>query len=303
MEQWLPRRPLILTPIIPLAWTTSWLGIVTALRSLGFGSPSPSQLRDSVLLVSAFIVVANIYNLILIYQHAERREKTTTYQQCSILLAIILIVSMVLAWGQPKQVLMPTQINWWVAAFILLNSGQAILGTYFVQRVNPVQTRTRKASLVLPVIILTVAGYILPLALAIRGSWLVALLGIAFLIALINGQWVNFTGLLSPVAATKSGIYQSLLGMNITTTVTTVFFGLDTFVMAALGERPDLISYCFALSLLGVGLSGILIAAMQRYQNDYRYGHAPGREMWYLIGGIILTVAVLLGTCWLLTKR
>lgn len=299
MEQWLPRRPLILAPIIPLIWTVSWLGIATALRELGYQQPDPRQWQDSVLLVSAFVVIANIYNLILIYQRAEQHNRTSVYLRRSFLLAIILIISIVLAWGQPKTILIPNQLTSWVVLYILLNLGQALLGIYFINQEDNRTTNNKLASIILPVGILTATGIFLPLVLTNRGNCFFAVGGGALLIALGYVQWLNVPGLFCSVAATRSGFYQFLLGLDIMTTMTTIVFGLDTVIMMTLGGRPDLISYCFAISLIGVGISDTFIAAMQRYHNDYRYGHARGYEIWYLIGGIILTVAFLLLNCWL----
>ena len=108
MEQWLPRQPLILTPTIPLMWTVGWLCTMSAYIILGGEPPSPNQLQDSVLLVSAVILVMNMYNLILIYQRAEKYRNLSPYAPRALLLAIVLIISIVLAWGQPKVVLIPS---------------------------------------------------------------------------------------------------------------------------------------------------------------------------------------------------
>ena len=86
MEQWLPRQPLILTPTIPLMWTVGWLCTMSAYIILGGEPPSPNQLQDSALLVSAVILVMNMYNLILIYQRAEKyRNLSPYYFNCSCL--------------------------------------------------------------------------------------------------------------------------------------------------------------------------------------------------------------------------
>ena len=111
MEQWLPRQPLILTPTIPLMWTVGWLCTMSAYIILGGEPPSPNQLQDSVLLVSAVILVMNMYNLILIYQRAEKYRNLSPYAPRALLLAIVLIISIVLAWGQPKVVLIPKELN------------------------------------------------------------------------------------------------------------------------------------------------------------------------------------------------
>lgn len=132
MEQWLPRQPLILTPTIPLMWTVGWLCTMSAYIIVGGQPPSPNQLQDSVLLVSAVILVMNIYNLILIYQRAEKYRNLSPYAPRALLLAIVLIISIVLAWGQPKVVLIPSYLNIWVMIFIVLNCLQALLGQFLL---------------------------------------------------------------------------------------------------------------------------------------------------------------------------
>lgn len=97
-----------------------------------WSTPSPNQLQDSVLLVSAVILVMNIYNLILIYQRAEKYRNLSPYAPRALLLAIVLIISIVLAWGQPKVVLIPSYLNIWVMIFIVLNCLQALLGQFLL---------------------------------------------------------------------------------------------------------------------------------------------------------------------------
>lgn len=139
MEQWLPRRPLILLPVIPLVWTVSWLCLVSARFLMGIQYPQPAQFQDSVLMISALILLANIYNLILIYQRIDIYRKIPTYAPRAMLLAIILIISIVLAWGQPQAVLIPNHLTVWV-------------------------------------VILRIAGLYLPQYLTLRGSWTMPLM-------------------------------------------------------------------------------------------------------------------------------
>lgn len=299
MEQWLPRRPLILAPLIPLIWTVSWLGTMTIRHAFGFAYPNPNQLQDSVLIVSAVVLIANIYNLILIYQQTEKYRNAPRYSQNALLLAIILIISIVLAWGQPKKILIPNRLTSGVVTYIILNCGLALLANYFVRMSRP-PTRQKRASLLLPVAQLAITAFISPLVFITSAGWGSGLLGGILLVAFGFAQWNNMAGLFNPAPATKSGIYQILLGINLTTVLTTIFCGFDTFVMTVLKGKIELVAACFIQSIILASVTGVIIAAMQRYKNDYRYGHAVGNEIKYLITGILLTVTFLLLTSWLL---
>ena len=53
MKQWLPSQPLILTPIIPLMWTTGWACMASAYTVLEIQPPYSAQLQESILLISS----------------------------------------------------------------------------------------------------------------------------------------------------------------------------------------------------------------------------------------------------------
>lgn len=301
MERWLPRRPLILAPLIPLIWTVSWLGGVTIRHAFGFDYPNPGQLQDSVLIILALVVLSNIYNLALIYQQTEKYQNVPQYSRRAFLLAIILIISIILAWGQPKRILIPNRLTIGVIAYIILNCGQAMLTTYFVQLSRPV-TRRKRASLLLPVGELALAGFLTPFIFNHDRSWQIAVLGCGLLVIFTIMQWNNIAGVFSLVPAVNSGFYQMMIGVNLTTILSTIFFGLDTFVIMIINDKLSLIAACFAQSLILVGVTGLVIAAMQRYDNDYRYGHAAGNEITYLLAGILFAVGILLLSCWTLVK-
>lgn len=293
MEQWLPRQPLILTPVIPLIWTVGWLCTVSARLALGLKYPQPSQLQDSVLLVSAFILVANIYNLILIYQQTERYRDVPAYSLRAALLAIILIISVVLAWGQPQVVLVPNRLNKWVAIFIVLNFGQAVLGQFFTRLGRP-KTRRKLASLTLPTVTLLLSGLVVPNLIAVRHCLSLLILVTGLLLWTGWSAWQNLAGIRSQVPATNSVIYELLVGINLVTAGLAIVSGIGLIVLDILNINWSMIYYYFAISLSANGIGGLVIAAMQRYHNDYRYGHVKGHPRRYVIGGCLLMILFLL---------
>ncbi|MBB1079385.1 hypothetical protein H5S09_05705 [Limosilactobacillus sp. STM2_1] len=295
MEQWLPRRPLILAPVIPLVWTVSWLCIVSARFLMGIRYPQPSQLQDSVLLVSALVLLVNIYNLILIYQRTDKYRNLPTYGPRAMLLAIILIVSIVLAWGQPQVVLIPNRLTRWVAVFIALNFIQALLGEFFTLLERP-KTRRKLASLYFPTVVLGIAGIYIPLYLTLYNSWSTSLLIIGFILLTCFAfmSWQNLKGIFSKALATNSVIYEMFIGIHLVSVVLAVICGCCSIILYHQGSLTFIISsYCFVAGLIAYGITGLIIGAMQRYENDYRYGHVNGHPQRYILLGGMLMLSLL----------
>ena len=295
MEQWLPRQPLILTPTIPLMWTVGWLCTMSAYIILGGQPPSPNQLQDSVLLVSAVILVMNIYNLILIYQRVEKYRNLSTYAPRALLLALILIISIVLAWGQPKVVLIPNYLNIWVMIFIVLNCLQALLGQFFAL-LERSQSRQKFASMYWPIVILCSAGIVTPPSLKLHNSWTLPFIiaDCILLIFFIARSWQEIPRILVMVPANNSIIYELLIGINLATIISTVVSGVLFIVFNFNNTEISIVSACFALSPTINGISGLIIGAMQRYNNDYRYGHVKGHPQRYIYCGILLVIIFLI---------
>ena len=300
MKRWRPQRPMIVTPALPLMWTSSWLSGVTACRLLGTASPSPKQLESSVLLVSMVVLLANIYNLILICQRIESFREAPGYVIRVVLLALVMISSLVLAWGQPTTVLIANRLTWWVAIFLILNFIQAFLGRYFVAMTRPMPVN-RLASTWLPLVTLLVTALVISYSLLNfeKASVLISLVQILLVVGLAIWQWRNLTGLLQVVAATKSVIYQMLVGVNLGASGLMLVLGINSFILSLMGGILPLISYCFTNSMIAFGLSGVVVAAMQRYDNDYRYGHVHGKPIRYLLIGRLLFVVVGLASAWM----
>ncbi|MCC4421403.1 hypothetical protein LMB96_03520 [Limosilactobacillus reuteri] len=295
MEQWLPRQPLILTPTIPLMWTVGWLCTMSAYVILGGQPPSPNQLQDSVLLVSAVILVMNIYNLILIYQRVEKYRNLSTYAPRALLLAIILIISIVLAWGQPKVVLIPSYLNIWVMIFIVLNCLQALLGQFFALLERP-QSRRRFASMYWPIVVLCTAGIVTPPSLELHNGWTLPFIisDCILLSFFIVRSWQEIPRILIKVQANNSIIYEMLVGINLATIISTVVSGVLFVIFDFNNTEISIVAACFALSPTINGISGLIIGAMQRYNNDYRYGHVKGHPQRYIYCGIFLAIIFLM---------
>lgn len=295
MEQWLPRQPLILTPTIPLIWTVGWLCAISAYMILGGKPPSPNQLQDSVLLVSAVILVMNIYNLILIYQRTEKYRNLSTYAPRALLLAIILIISIVLGWGQPKVVLIPSYLNIWVMIFIVLNFLQALLGQFFALLERP-RSRRKLASMYWPIVVLCTTGIVISPSLELHNSWTLPFIigDCILLIFFIARSWQEAPRILIKVHATNSVIYELLVGINLATMISTVVSGVLFIIFNFSNIEISIVAACFTLSPMINGISGLIIGAMQRYNNDYRYGHVKGHPQRYIYCGIFLVIVFLI---------
>lgn len=295
MEQWLPRQPLILTPTIPLIWTVGWLCAISAYMILGGKPPSPNQLQDSVLLVSAVILVMNIYNLILIYQRTEKYRNLSTYAPRALLLAIILIISIVLGWGQPKVVLIPSYLNIWVMIFIVLNFLQALLGQFFALLERP-RSRRNFASMYWPIVVLCTTGIVISPSLELHNSWTLPFIigDCILLIFFIARSWQEAPRILIKVHATNSVIYELLVGINLATMISTVVSGVLFIIFNFSNIEISIVAACFTLSPAINGISGLIIGAMQRYDNDYRYGHVKGHPQRYIYCGIFLVIVFLI---------
>ena len=50
------------------------------------------------------------------------------------------------------------------------------------------------------------------------------------------------------------------------------------------------LAICWGLSWLAIGSGTLVIAACQRYQSDFRYGHATGHENWFVAAGALCWV-------------
>ena len=220
---------------------------------------------------------------------------------CS-LLAIILIISIVLAWGQPKVVLIPSYLNIWVMIFIVLNCLQALLGQFFALLERP-QSRRRFASMYWPIVVLCAAGIVTPPSLELHNGWTLSFIigDCILLIFFIARSWQELPRILVKVPANNSIIYELLVGINLATIISTVMSGVLFIIFSFINNEISEVSAALALSPTMNGISGLIIGAMQRYNNDYRYGHVKGHPQRYIYCGIFLVI-IFLGLGFILKK-
>lgn len=295
-----PRQPLIITPVIPLLWISSWLAITQACFAFTKVSLTVSdEFIESVLMVSAVVLLANVYNLILICAQHQLLKEDHFYQGMIILWALVLMVTTVLAWGKPSAVLTPRKLTLGPLAFLLLSVCQALLGTYFVRITRPKQA-PNKLSLFTGIVTMFVTGGLVPIWLVDGGlAW--TIMAVLLLVILVGWHFQQLPRILAPVLATKSGCYQMVVGIDLAAILISLFLGFDTVIMKILGSHSELIAVAFAIAMVTVGLCDEIIAGMQRYNNDYRYGHAVNHERAYLVSGIIIWLLLLIAGLWGLT--
>lgn len=100
--------------------------------------------------------------------------------------------------------------------------------------------------------------------------------------------------ILVKVPANNSIIYELLVGINLATIISTVMSGVLFIVFDFNNTEISIVVACFALSPTINGISGLIIGAMQRYNNDYRYGHVKGHPQRYIYCGIFLVIILLM---------
>lgn len=304
MKRLMEWRPLIIGPLLPLMWMSCWLTYVTIAKGMAIKFVEPAELQESLLLISGVVVVINVYNLVLIYHETTLIKTIYFYSILAILLALTIICSLVLAWSDPVRIMTPERLSGWVVIFALLTAIQGLLGNYFalVTR-QQAAIENPRSSLVLASACLTLTSLIAVPALTdgvvCRRGWVVLLL--LFLIANTVLGIVNLNHLFKPLAVQQSVTYELLVGINLASFFISILTGLDTVTVRWISPHFDLLAVCMLTALTVYGISTAIIAGMQRYDNDYRYGHVNGRERLWVVVGAILFMALLLIECYVLS--
>lgn len=279
---------------------------MTIWQGLGRAPVKGMDAQESVLIILGVVLLANIYNLIF---WCYRLDFTGHHGRPIFLVivdALILIFSTILAWGQPRNVTLPSQLNGWTSIFITLNGAQALLGVYFMNRYRR-QQAIKDTDLLSPWAMpayLLLVGFLLPPFLLLDGSGKKGAL-ILGMIAIVGWQvyhWRNLSRFFAAVPARQSGIYEVVLGVELAGTIMTLFFGFDTVVLRNGGGQLDLISCCLVICLLVVGAASGVLAAMQRYHWHYEYGAARHHPLRFLYGGSLLLSLCLVLACLLVRK-
>lgn len=284
-EKW-PRQPLIIMPNLPLAWLAGYWVVVTMLRGCGLTVVRPTGDQvELALMVAVVWIVASGANQLLIYQNAPLTA-ANRYKDLAMVNALALICTIVLAWGKPAVILFPRQLSSLTALMLALTLLVAGIGNYFV-----VVTRVRhgRLSLWLGSGALALSAVAAPLLFASsdRLSWLLA----AILVALIQASvcW-QLPRLLAAVPARRSGLYNLLVGFVLAALFASFLLGVATIAQLWIWAVYSRLAICWGLSWLAIGSGTLVIAACQRYQSDFRYGHATGHENWFVAAGALCWV-------------
>lgn len=284
-EKW-PRQPLIIMPNLPLAWLAGYWVVVTMLRGCGLTIVRPTGDQVELALMLAVVwIVASGANQLLIYQNAPLTA-ANRYKDLAMVNALALICTIVLAWGKPAVILFPRQLSSLTALMLALTLLVAGIGNYFV-----VVTRVRhgRLSLWLGSGALALSAVAAPLLFASsdRLSWLLA----AILVALIQASvcW-QLPRLLAAVPARRSGLYNLLVGFVLAALFASFLLGVATIAQLWIWAVYSRLAICWGLSWLAIGSGTLVIAACQRYQSNFRYGHATGHENWFVAAGALCWV-------------
>ena len=236
-------------------------------------------------MVAVVWIVASGANQLLIYQNAPLTV-ANRYKDLAMVNALALICTIVLAWGKPAVILFPRQLSSLTALMLALTLLVAGIGNYFV-----VVTRVRhgRLSLWLGSGALALSAVAAPLLFASsdRLSWLLA----AILVALIQASvcW-QLPRLLAAVPARRSGLYNLLVGFVLAALFASFLLGVATIAQLWIWAVYSRLAICWGLSWLAIGSGTLVIAACQRYQSDFRYGHATGHENWFVAAGALCWV-------------
>lgn len=288
-EKW-PRQPLIIMPNLPLAWIAGYWVVVTMLRGCGLAVAHPTGDQVELALMLAVVwIVASAANQLLIYQNVPPAG-ARHYKELAMANALALICTIVLAWGKPAVILFPRQWSSLTALMLALTLLVAGLGDYFVA-----VTRVRGGCL--PLWLgsgaLALVALAAPLLFANdqRLGWLLA----GVLVAVIQaGACWQLPRLLAPVPARRSGLYNLLVGFTLAALFASFLLGVTTLAQLWRWAVRSRLAICWGASWLAIAGGSLVIAACQRYQGDFRYGHAAGHENWFVAAGALCWVLALL---------
>ncbi|MFQ9707042.1 MAG: hypothetical protein ACLRX6_08160 [Limosilactobacillus pontis] len=289
-EHW-PRQPLILTPQLPLIWVGSYWSIGQMFQQCGqsIGQPSGDQVEMALMLAFVWIG-ASAYNQLLIYQNIPITG-IIRYKNLAIGNALTLICTIILAWGKPAVILFPRHLTVMTGILTALAILLATLGNYFVASTRRLPDRL---PLWLGPITIILTMVVIPLFFTLGGHGQ-AVLAAILVITIQAGHFWQLPQLLTAVLARRSGFYNVLIGADLAALIASIPLGIVSEYQLWNADVIDRLSICWGIALLSLGINTLIIAAMQRYHNDYRYGHAEGYENWFVAIGALLWVVLLVG--------
>lgn len=235
-------------------------------------------------------VMAESYNQLLIYRYvpglAAGRNRIL-----AIVHALVLICTIVLAWGKPAIVLFPRQYSPLVILLLILAFVLAGLGNYFVDCVQQVPDRL---SLWLGPVTMAVMTVAVPMFFNVRPrwGWLLALIMIAGIQAVYFWQLPR---IMVTVMAKRSALYNMLVGAEIAALFSSLPLGIISCYQRWVQDILSRLSVCWGSTGVFLGIGAMVIVACQRYHNDFRYGHAVNHEDWFVAVGALCWVGILVG--------
>lgn len=287
-DNW-PRQPLILTAQLPLAWGAGYWCLAQMLAGcrIPVAAPDGDQVELALMLALCWMLAGG-YNQLLIYRYVPGLENGRN-RVLAIANALALICTIVLAWGKPAVVLFPRRFSPLAILLLVLSLALASLGNYFVDRIRRMPDR-------LPLwfgpITLAVMAVVVPLFFGSQ-NWWEWLLASVMIILIQAVAFQQLPRILAETPARRSALYDMLLGAELAALFSSVLLGVISYYQRGCGVLSRL-CICWGSAGVFLGVGAMVIAACQRYHNDFRYGHAADHENWFVAVGALCWVGILL---------
>ncbi|MGN1279294.1 MAG: hypothetical protein ACI4T4_01275 [Limosilactobacillus sp.] len=256
---------------------------------LPVAAPTSDQVELALMLALCW-VLAGAYNQLLIYRYVPGLDSGAN-RGVAIINALTMICMIVLAWGKPAVVLFPRQFSSLVGLLGFLSLILAGLGSYFISRVWPAPDR-------LPLWLgpgtLAILAVAVPLFFNGNNRW-------GWLLALVMVGGIHLAGfqqlprLLATVAARRSALYNLLVGAELAALFSGFLLGTVSCYQRFMQGVLSRLSICWGSAGVFLGIGAMVLAACQRYHNDFRYGHAANRENCFVAAGALSWVGILVG--------
>lgn len=289
-DNW-PRQPLILTPQFPLVWGAGYWSLARMLEGcqLTITAPRENQVELALMLGLCW-VVAGAYNQLLIYRYVPGLDAGRN-RGLAIVHALVLICTIVLVWGKPAIVLFPRQFSPLAILLLVLAFALASLGNYFVDRVNQAPDRL---PLWLGSSTLAIMAMAIPLFFNSCTQWGWLLATVMVVLIQVAYFW-QLPRLMVTVLAKRSALYNMLVGAELAALFSSILLGIISCYQRWMQDVLSRLSICWGCAGILLGIGAMVIAACQRYHNDFRYGHAANHENWFVAVGALCWVGMMIG--------
>lgn len=252
-------------------------------------TPHSDQVELALMLALGWLV-AGAYNQLLIYRYVPGLDLGAN-RLAAIGNALTLICMIVLTWGKPAVVLFPHQFSPLVILLLILALALAGLGNCFVVQL---WQATNRLSLWLGPGTLAAMTIAVPLAFNGNNRW-------GWLLAMVIVAGIQLTyfrqlpRLLIMVAASRSTLYNMLVGAELAALFSSLLLGMISCYQQFAQGILSRLSICWGSAGVFLRIGAMVLAACQRYHNDFRYGHAIGHTNSYVTVGALCWVGLLFG--------